>query len=242
MKRYILSLIITLSMLLSFVPTTIYATAVFYDINGRKSVAEKADASDISGKEPESGEWKNSFIDIEECEWFFKDIKCVNESNLMSGVTENEFKPMSALTRGMLVSVIYRAAGAPEVNKSTPFADVLADSYYQDAVIWARQNGIISGINKSEFALEQNVTREQIALIMFRYAKYMGYDVSVGASTNILSYTDFEEISEYAIEAMQYAVGSSIMKGKTEATLNPKDFAARAEIAALLNRFIEYNK
>lgn len=95
---------------------------------------------------------------------------------------------------------------------------------------------------ENDFAPDSNITREQIAVIMHRYAKYKGYDVSVGESTNIHSYTDFDEISEYAISAMQWAVGSGLMKGKTETTINPKDFATRAEIAAILQRFIESNK
>lgn len=98
------------------------------------------------------------------------------------------------------------------------------------------------GVSENEFAPDENVTREQIATIIYRYAQYKGYDVSVGESTNILSYTDFDEISEYAIKAIQYAVGSGLIKGKTEATLNPQDNATRAEIATILQRFIESNK
>ena len=100
----------------------------------------------------------------------------------------------------------------------------------------------VNGVAENAFAPDDNITREQIAAIMFRYAKYKGYDVSVGENTNILSYTDFDEISEYAIEAIQYAVGIGLMKGKTETTINPLDNATRAEIAAILQRFIETNK
>lgn len=89
---------------------------------------------------------------------------------------------------------------------------------------------------------DKNITREQIAVIIYNYAKYKGYDVSDGENTNILSYTDFDKISEYAIEALQYAVGSGLIKGKTESTLNPNDSATRAEAAAILQRFIEGNK
>ena len=110
------------------------------------------------------------------------------------------------------------------------------------SAVWAQQNGIVKGVSETEFAPNDNITREQIAAIMFRYAKYKGYDVSVGESTNILSYTDAESISEYAISAMQYAVGSGLMKGKTETSINPQDNATRSEIAAILQRFIETNK
>ena len=104
------------------------------------------------------------------------------------------------------------------------------------------KNGIVNGITENEFAPDSNITREKIAAVMHRYAKYKGYDVSVGENTNILSYTDAESISEYAIPAIQYAVGSGLMKGKSETTVNPADFATRAEIAAILQRFIEGNK
>ncbi len=108
--------------------------------------------------------------------------------------------------------------------------------------MWAEKNGIANGISKTKFAPDQNITREQIAAIMHRYAQYKGYDVSVGENTNILSYDDFDSISEYAIASMQWAVGSGLIKGKSESTLNPLDNATRAEIAAILHRFIEANK
>ncbi|MDY5626360.1 MAG: S-layer homology domain-containing protein, partial [Clostridia bacterium] len=168
--------------------------------------------------------------------------KYANENGLMGGTTNTSFAPNEPLTRGMLVTILYRADGEPAVNKSIPFSDVAADAYYANATIWAQQNGIVNGVTENAFAPDDNITREQIAAIMFRYAKYKGYDVSVGESTNILSYTDAESISEYAITAMQYAVGSGLMKGKTESTINPKDVATRAEIAAILQRFLEANK
>ena len=107
---------------------------------------------------------------------------------------------------------------------------------------WACGDGIINGTSATTISPQGITTREQIAAIMFRYAKYKGYDVSVGESTNILSYTDAESISEYAISAMQWACGSGLMKGKTESTINPLDNATRAEIAAILQRFLEANK
>ena len=192
--------------------------------------------------EPTAPEWKNPFTDVSENDWFFESVKYANENGLMGGTTNTSFAPNEPLTRGMLVTILYRADGEPAVNKSIPFSDVAADAYYANATIWAQQNGIVNGVTENAFAPDDNITREQIAAIMFRYAKYKGYDVSVGESTNILSYTDAESISEYAITAMQYAVGSGLMKGKTESTINPKDVATRAEIAAILQRFLEANK
>ena len=192
--------------------------------------------------EPTAPEWKNPFTDVSENDWFFESVKYANENGLMGGTTNTTFAPNEPLTRSMLVAILYRVEGEPAVNKSIPFSDVKADMYYANATIWAQQNGIVNGVTENEFAPNSNITREQIAAIMFRYAKYKGYDVSVGESTNILSYTDAESISEYAITAMQYAVGSGLMKGKTETSINPQDNATRAEIAAILQRFIETNK
>ena len=192
--------------------------------------------------EPTTPEWKNPFTDVSENDWFYSNVKYANENGLMGGTTNTTFAPNEPLTRGMLVAILYRAEGEPAVNKSIPFSDVDTNAYYANAVIWAQQNGIVNGVTENEFAPENNITREQIAAIMFRFAKYKGYDVSVGESTNILSYTDAESISEYAISAMQYAVGSGLMKGKTETSINPQDNATRAEIAAILQRFLEANK
>ena len=97
-------------------------------------------------------------------------------------------------------------------------------------------------MSESEFAPDKNITREQIAAIMHRYASYKGYDVSVAESTDILSYSDYEQISEYAVAAMCYAVGSGLMKGRTDSTINPKDNATRAETAAVMKRFLEINR
>lgn len=186
---------------------------------------------------------KKRFRDVHDAaHWAESYIDYVAELGLMNGVTEDEFAPDNSLTRAMLVAILYRAAGSPDVNKSIPFGDVSAEDYFASAVIWAQQNGIVSGMSEDMFAPDQPITREQIATIIYRYAIYMGYDVSVGADTNILSYTDAESISEYAVEAIAYAVGSGLMKGKTESTINPGDEATRAEIAAILQRFLVMNK
>ena len=206
--------------------------------------AEKATEPDkpTEPTEPTAPEWKNPFTDVKKSDWFYTNVEYAVNNKLMNGTTATTFAPNEPLTRGMLVAILYRAEGEPAVNKSIPFSDVDANAYYSNAVVWAQQNGIVNGVTENEFAPENNITREQIAAIMFRFAKYKGYDVSVGESTNILSYTDAESISEYAISAMQYVVGSGLMKGKTETTINPQDNATRAEIAAILQRFLEANK
>ncbi len=186
--------------------------------------------------------WENPFTDVNRNAWYYDSVKYVVEKKLMNGVSEDKFAPGDTLTRAMLVTVLYRLSGEPAVNSSNPFADVCEDAYYASAVSWARENGIVNGVTDTEFAPDADITREQIAAIMYRYAQYKGYDVSAGEKTEILAYDDAESVSEYAVAAMQYVVGSGLIKGKTASTLNPQDNATRAEIATILQRFIEMNK
>ena len=174
--------------------------------------------------------------------WYSDAVAFCVEQGLMNGVSEKEFAPNKTLTRAMLVTVLYRNANEPDVANKSSFADIDMGSWYAKAVLWAKENGIVNGVTATAFAPNANITREQIAAIIYRYAKYRGYDVSVGEDTNILSYNDAERVSEYAISSMQYMVGSGLIKGKTDTTLNPSDNATRAEIAAILQRFITANK
>ncbi len=207
-----------------------------------KWTEDKADDTDDKTDTPDTPVWENPFTDVESDDWFYGDVEYAVENGLFNGTTTTTFAPNGIITRAMMVTVLYRAEGEPEVTGETTFEDVDENAYYAKAVVWGQQNGIIKGYSETEFAPNDNITREQIAAIMHRYAEYKGYDVSVGENTNILSYDDFADISEYAIPSMQYACGSGLMKGKTTSTLNPKHNATRAEIAAILHRFIEANK
>lgn len=206
-----------------------------------KEAQPTPDDSDKPGS-PTAIKWENPFGDVSENNWFFENVRYVVQNKLFSGTSANKFEPNMPITRGMLVTVLYRAEGEPAVNKSIPFADVKASDYFANAVIWAEDNNIVTGISETEFAPNRNVTREQFAAIMYRYAKYKGYDVPTGENTNILSYTDAKSISEYATTAMQYAIGTGLITGKTQNTINPKDYATRAESAAILQRFYDGNK
>lgn len=168
-------------------------------------------------------------------------VKFVVDNKLMNGVSATNFAPNDSLTRAMLVTILFRNEGEVAVNKSIPFSDVDMGSYYAEAVIWAKQHGIVNGATENEFAPDANITREQIAAIMHRYAQYKGFDVTVGETADINSYTDAAAVSEYAVDAMKYVVGSGLINGKTATTLNPADNATRAEIAAILQRFITNN-
>ncbi len=182
-----------------------------------------------------------AFKDVKTDDWFYENVKYVVKNKLMNGVSEDKFAPNDTLTRAMLVTILYRLESEPETD-NVSFTDVHPEEYYANAVSWAKQKGIVNGITETEFAPNSNITREQIATIIHRYADFKGYDVSVSENTNIFSYADAESISDYAVAAMKYAIGSGLIQGKSATTLNPKDNATRAEIAAILQRFIEANK
>lgn len=191
--------------------------------------------------EPTNPDAPNPFDDISKDDWYYEDVINVFEEGLFTGTDNNRFSPKANITRGMFVTVLYRLEGEPAVNRSIPFEDVSADSYYANAVIWAQQNGIIKGFSEKEFAPNKNITREQIAAMMFRFAQYKGYDVTQGGM-QIREFDDFENISDYAIAAMTWAVNTGLMRGKTQTTINPQDNATRAEIAAIFSRFLKANK
>lgn len=178
------------------------------------------------------------YDDVKEDDWFEESVKYVTDNNLMNGVGDNKFNPSSNMTRGMLVTVLYRMSESSYSGKST-FVDVSGSEYYSTAVAWAAENGIVNGIGDNKFEPNAEITREQLILILYRYAKAMKVDVSVGESTNILSYDDFYEIAEYSIPAFQWGTGKGIISGRTSTTLSPKGTASRAEVATMLMRFME---
>ena len=216
-------------------------TAYDFDTKVTKSFTLYAKWTEIE-KEPvvDEPDKMSAFSDVKSDDWFYANVQYVFENKLMNGVAEDKFAPNDTLTRAMLVTVLYRNAGEPATNRSIPFADVDMGAYYANAVSWAKQNGIVSGVTENEFAPDSNITREQIATILFRYAQYKGME-AITLEEN-LHFVDSDEISEYAVSAMNWAVGKGLIKGKSETTLNPKDNATRAEIAAILQRFIEANK
>ena len=176
------------------------------------------------------------FDDVKEDAWFNDSIDYVVENGLMNGVSSSTFAPNASLTRAMLVTVLYRAEGEPAVNRSIPFADVDLSAYYGNAVIWAKQNGIVKGIDENNFAPDVNITREQVAAILYRHAIYKGMD-AVNLSEN-LGFVDADEISEYAISAMNWAVGENLIKGYEDNTVRPLNNITRAEMATVLKRFL----
>ena len=181
------------------------------------------------------------FEDVNTKDWFYDSVKFSSYNRLLNGISEKEFAPNATLTRAMLVTVLYRLEGEPECSSSS-FKDVKNGTWYSKGISWAEQNGIVNGIGNNMFAPNTSITREQIATVMYRYAKYKGVDVSVEKSTSLNSYIDAKNISKYAVESVRFAIGSGLIKGKTASTVNPLDNATRAEFATILKRFIETNK
>ena len=196
---------------------------------------DENNSGDVSGDILE--EVMYEFDDVAENSWYYEAIQYVCKNKLFNGVSDSEFAPNVNVTRGMLVTVLYRLAGEPVTNKSIPFADVDMSKYYANAISWAKQNSIVNGVDDINFAPDQEISREQLIVILHRYAKMQGIDVSVGENTNILSYDDAFDISEYAYEAFQWGCGAGIINGKTESTLAPQDLVTRAEVATMMMRF-----
>ena len=183
-------------------------------------------------------EEKSTFTDIAD-HWAVDAIEYVCSNSIMEGVSETTFAPDDTMTRAMLVTVLYRLEKPTEKAKLHGFTDVMDGEWYTDAVSWAAENGIVDGVTDTEFAPDAYITREQMAAVMYRYAQYKEQDTSVGENTNILSYDDAFEISEYAIPAIQWMAGAGLMNGKTQATINPKDYSTRAQVATILMRYLE---
>ena len=176
------------------------------------------------------------FTDVSTSDWFYGAVKFVYENGLMDGVGDNRFAPNSATTRGMLVTILYRLEGEPAVTGEAGFDDV-GDTWYTDAVAWAAQNGIVNGVSDTQFAPGDDITREQLAVILYRYATYQGYDVSQRA--DLSGFVDAGTISTYAQEALSWANAQGLVLGFEDDSLRPQGNASRAQIAAVLMRFCQ---
>lgn len=157
----------------------------------------------------------------------------------MTGLTVTAFGPNLSTTRGMIVTILWRMENEPAAKHGCPFADVRRGSYYEQAIAWASENGIVTGFDASTFAPDRAITREQLAAILFRFAAYRGMD-AVTLRENLSSFQDQAAISAYAVSALNWAVGEGLMQG-TGDKLEPTGNATRAQVAAMLRRFIQRN-
>ena len=176
------------------------------------------------------------FSDADRNAWYHDGVHYCVENGLMQGYGNGIFGPNDTLSRAMLVQILYNLENRPAVSGESVFSDVAHSAWYADAVNWAAANGIVKGFGNGQYGPEDDITREQLAAILYRYAQYKNYDVSVGEDTNILSYSDAPEVSEYAVPAMQWACGAGIMEGYGD-VLDPTGNATRAQAATMLMRF-----
>ena len=183
------------------------------------------------------GTGANPFADVSEKDWFYGDVMFVYENGLMLGTSKTLFSPHGTATRGMMATILWRMEGSPAPKGKNSFTDVEAEKWYADAITWTAENDIFAGYGKDKFGPDDPITREQLAAIFYRYADYKGYDLTVKG--NLDKFKDADKITDYAKTAMQWAVGSGLMKGKSGNLLDPQGTATRAEIAAMLHRFIE---
>ena len=179
----------------------------------------------------------NPFTDISEKDWFYGDVMFVYENGLMLGTSKTLFSPHGTAMRGMMATILWRMEGSPVPKGKNSFTDVEAGKWYADAITWTAENGIFAGYSKDKFGPDDPITREQLAAIFYRYADYKGYDLTVKGDLD--KFKDADKITDYAKTAMQWAVGSGLVKGKSGNLLDPQGTATRAEIAAMLHRFIE---
>ena len=177
------------------------------------------------------------FVDVAEGDWFYDAVVYAYQNELMDGVGGNRFAPNSETTRAQLVTILYRLEGEPAVSGDLPFTDVEAGIWYTDAILWAAQNNIVNGVSDTEFAPGDDLTRQQLVTILYRYAEAKGYDMS--ASADLSGYPDAGQVQDYAQPAMAWAVAENIIQGMEDGTLKPAGNASRAQIATILMRFCE---
>lgn len=187
-----------------------------------------------------TGDAELPFLDVAESSWYYDAVVYVYQKGLMTGTSTTTFAPGATTTRGMIVSVLYRQAGSPEVSDEmvgTPFEDVGPGAWYADAVYWARANGIVNGYSETSFGPNDVITREQMAAILYNYSAFTGADVS--ARADLSAYDDASAIAAWAREALEWANAEGLITGMTATTIAPKESATRAQVAAILQRYLD---
>ena len=186
---------------------------------------------------PTEPEWDNPYSDVSDGYWAYDAIRFVTEEDLFQGVSGGGFAPELTMSRAMLATVLYRAAGSPAVTASAGFTDVPDGQWYSDAVNWAASEGIVNGVGGNRFAPDDNVSREQIATILYQYVLSTGETAEADASV-LSGYGDSASVHSWAADGMAWAVGEGIITGKPGSLLAPTDSATRAEVATMLMRFL----
>ena len=184
--------------------------------------------------------WVNPFKDVKESDWYYEGVKFAAQNELFNGTSPTTFEPDGDMTRAMLVTVLWRLDGKPAPKSMNSFKDVPSGQWYTEAVAWASENGVVDGVGNNLFEPDGNVTREQIAAIMYRYAGKKGYDTAKRA--DLSKYPDEGQVSSYAKEALSWANAEGLINGTNNGkgdALDPKGSATRAQVATILMRYVE---
>ena len=204
-----------------------------------KNEKEETKTEDISkdGEEKQNAPFtETTFADVKKDNWHYEYVKYVYERGLMQG-TGNGFEPDGNMSRAMLVTVLYRMANPQSNENKHSFSDVPKGQWYSDAIAWASANGIVNGVSKTEFAPDSDISREQMALIIYRFAKMQGYDANDKA--DISNFRDTDDVSDWALDAFKWTNKKELINGTSETTLSPKAMATRAQVAAIIMRLCE---
>ena len=178
------------------------------------------------------------YVDVDQSLWYHEFIDYAIANGIMVGTGANTFAPNANLSRAMMVRIFYNIEGQPTNGEAVTFTDVLAGEWYYDAVAWASANDIVTGYSAAEFGPNDNVTREQMVTMLYRYANYKGYDTSIRGELN--AFADGGAVSSWATAAMQWAVGSEFVNGRDAAHLAPLGTASRVEIATIMTKYCKY--
>lgn len=182
----------------------------------------------------------HNFCDVDKNSWYGPAVDYVYNKGLMSGVSAEVFHPDASMSRAMLVTVLYSLAGKPAADNSEPFVDVNSSDWFQKPVMWAYNNGIVSGTSANTFDPNSNITREQMVAIFAKYAAYKG--LKTPASANLNGYSDRTAISPYAVNAFKWAVSAGIISGTSATTLGPQGSATRAQCAVIMRQFVRWTE
>lgn len=179
------------------------------------------------------------FLDTKADDWYADSVKFVSENKLMTGTSDSSFSPNDNTTRAMIATMLYRLSKDESNHTKNSFKDVAKATWYYDGVSWAKGKNIVNGYDDFTFGADDSLSREQLVSIMYRYAKYKNLDTKLNNDKYLTKFTDFSEVSDYALEPMKWAVANGIITGTSDETLSPKDGATRAQMASIFMRFIE---
>ena len=201
--------------------------------SGKPSVKPRPEPTPEPTPDPEPA--KLPFTDVKSGDWFYDGVAFVQEKGIMKGMSDDTFGPSVSTTRGMVVTMLWRMENEPQAKTGAAFADVKESAYYAEAVAWAAENGIVNGVSETAFSPDQEITREQLAVMLYRYSQIKGYDLT--GQGDLSGFGDGKQVSGYAVASMQWAVGSSLIQG-TDSGLVPAGSATRAQLATILYRFL----